>query len=587
MNTLEFKEISYSVKIGKGKNTQYKEILTNMSGTLKGGEIVAIIGSSGAGKTSLLNIISGRVHSGTVTGEINFNGQKRKPKTFRKQAAYVEQDDILFPNLTVKETLDYAAQFRLPESQYSRKDKADRVAEIIKELRLEKTQDTFIGDEKVKGISGGERKRVSIGIELATDPKVLILDEPTSGLDSNSSEMVISLVRDITKEKNIISVCTIHQPSSKIFDLFDKVILMVPGGFVYFGPTKHAVPYFETLGLERPKDENPANFFMDCMTVNTKDENSQAESIKRIDMLKNRWTNYTREHGYLYISPESGSPETSIYYQNHSDLEKKSFSENFLEANEVSWGSNWSTELFNLLRRAWIRQKRDKPVLISYLANAIVATLLTGFIFFKKVDGILAVQNKVGLLFNVCLNMVFPVALPMLSVFFNEKRIMTRERSSGTYRMSTYFLSVVISKSPIVLFPNLIIITGIYFLGHLQRTFVKYIIYVAIYFSSAMCSLGFAFAITSLSSSLEVASILTPLILPTFAIYGAGLQNNNSYKSPCDMTPINMLLDTASFLTGIVPTQASIIDDSTAIHVFSNQHSVMGRDPLVRRSGVG
>ncbi|PVU95293.1 hypothetical protein BB559_002795 [Furculomyces boomerangus] len=336
MNTLEFKDVSYSVKTGK-------------------------------------------VHSGTVTGEINFNGQKRKPRIFKKQAAYVEQDDILFPDLTVKETLEYAAQFRLSESQYTKQEKADRVAEIIKELRLEKSQNTFIGDEKVKGVSGGERKRVSIGIELATDPKILILDEPTSGLDSNSSEVVISLVKDIAREKNIISVCTIHQPNSKIFSLFDKVILMVPGGIVYFGSTKNSLSYFESIGLQCPNHENPADFFMDCMTVNNRDEKSQAESVKRIDTLKNNWATYTKKHGDQYISHSRTTSDTSVYQKKGSEGEKKSQTgDQSEEEYNVTWGSSWSSEMFTLLKRSWVRQLRDRVVLVSYLANAIVTMLLTG-----------------------------------------------------------------------------------------------------------------------------------------------------------------------------------------------------------------
>ncbi|KAJ1802223.1 hypothetical protein LPJ56_007262, partial [Coemansia sp. RSA 2599] len=166
------------------KNVEYKvpekTILKGISGQVNAGETVALIGSSGAGKTTLLNALSGRIVGGQLTGEISFQGARRNPKTFKQLTAYVEQDDLMHPLLTVEETLGYAAKLRLLSSAYSPRQKADRVDTVIRHLRLEAARNTRIGDATTRGVSGGERKRVSIGTELLTDPKLLFLDEPTS-----------------------------------------------------------------------------------------------------------------------------------------------------------------------------------------------------------------------------------------------------------------------------------------------------------------------------------------------------------------------------------------------------------------------
>ncbi|KAJ1859647.1 hypothetical protein LPJ73_001752, partial [Coemansia sp. RSA 2703] len=211
---LQWDDLNYHVK--------EQQIMRNISGEVRAGELIAIIGSSGAGKTTLLNALSGRIVGGELSGNILYRGAKRNPGNFKRLTAYVQQDDLMHPLLTVEETLTYASKLRLPSSQYSVADKNERVAAVIRQLRLEAARNTRIGDAATRGVSGGERKRVSIGTELLTDPRLLFLDEPTSGLDSNSSEMVVELVKKISVEQNTATIMTIHQPNARIFNMFDK-----------------------------------------------------------------------------------------------------------------------------------------------------------------------------------------------------------------------------------------------------------------------------------------------------------------------------------------------------------------------------
>ncbi|OLY81891.1 ABC transporter G family member 7 [Smittium mucronatum] len=523
MSTLEFKNVGFSVKIGKGKDSKYKTILSNINGYIKSGELVAIIGSSGAGKTTLLNVLSGRILGGTVNGEILFNGAKRDKKSFKRDVAYVEQDDLLFGTLTTKETLSYAADFRLPNSDYTKQEKIDRVKDVMKSLRLTKAENTFIGREGLKGLSGGERKRVSIGVEIVTDPKMIMLDEPTSGLDSNSSEVIVKLMKDIAVKKNLICISSIHQPSSKIFYTFDKVILMVPGGVVYFGSTKNVLSYFSTIGFEIPPLDNPADFLIDIMTIDYENEENLQTSLDRVDFLKKSWSEYVSKNGEVYISDYSQS--SSVV----SELVDKKGLDNLNNniSNEM-WKNSWFGEFSTLLRRSWLRQRRDKSVLYSQIFGAIFTALLIGFTFFKKSSGFSDAQNKIGLLFLIIVNMVFPVAMPLLPVLIDERGIMIRERSAGSYRMSSFLMSIIFTHVPISLGSNLISLTGIYFLSKLQLDAGKFFTYIAIFCTTILNSLGIALVFSAVSPNAQVASVFTPLFLTIFVIYGGSLVNSDS-----------------------------------------------------------
>ncbi|KAJ1952895.1 hypothetical protein GGI12_006131, partial [Dipsacomyces acuminosporus] len=234
---LSWSNLNYDVKT---KKQGVRRILHDISGSVYPGELVAIMGSSGAGKTTLLNVLSGRVQGGRLYGDIKFNGAPRNPSTFKRMLAYVEQDDLMFAPLTVEETLLTSARLRLPNRKYTEEDKQERVNTVLRQLRLSHVRDTKIGGYGQRGVSGGERKRVSIGVELVTDPSILVLDEPSSGLDSSSAEMVVSLTKEMSRQRNLCTLMTIHQPSAEMVAKFDKLILLAQGKLVYMGPAKDA-----------------------------------------------------------------------------------------------------------------------------------------------------------------------------------------------------------------------------------------------------------------------------------------------------------------------------------------------------------
>lgn len=199
------------------------------------------MGASGAGKTTLLNALACRIHSKNLSGQIEANGTSYNFENFGDFANYVMQQDILIETLTVRETLEFAANLKLDVSD---EEKKERIQFIVKKFKLERCLDTVVGGNLLKGISGGERKRTSVAFELISNPSVLVLDEPTSGLDSLTSFIIIRYLKRCSTLEGKTVFMTIHQPNTEIYELFDKLMLMVEGKFIYQGPARDAVDYF-------------------------------------------------------------------------------------------------------------------------------------------------------------------------------------------------------------------------------------------------------------------------------------------------------------------------------------------------------
>ncbi|KAJ1550775.1 hypothetical protein HK096_005089, partial [Nowakowskiella sp. JEL0078] len=248
------KKFNFSTFLGgRKKKTVKKQILFDLSGQANPGEIIAIMGPSGSGKTTLLSTLGGRI---AHEGEVAYNGQKIN-KSMKRHTAFVLQEDNFF-DLTVRQQLLFTAQLRLPE-KLTYKEKFNRVEEVLLSLGL-----TECADSRISLISGGEKKRTNIATELLTDPSLILLDEPTSGLDSTSAVRLVKLLKDLASNGKTI-ITSIHQPSSQVFESFDKIILMADGKMVYYGVPKLASDYFSSLGYPCPAQYNPADHIMDIV----------------------------------------------------------------------------------------------------------------------------------------------------------------------------------------------------------------------------------------------------------------------------------------------------------------------------------
>jgi len=241
-----------------------KSILSGVTGTFHHSRLIAVMGPSGSGKSTFLNVLTGKAYYGKMTGSVRINGKPAEIAKLKQNFGFVPQDDTVHEDLTVRENLMFSAMMRLPK-EYSYQRRFHIVLDVIKILGLYGVQDSVVGSVEERGISGGQRKRVNIGIELVGDPDVLFLDEPTSGLDASASLEIIASLTDIARLGMTI-ITVIHQPRYSLFSLFDDVLLLGVGGkTVYIGSAEHAMEYFSKLGFVCPPAENPADFFLDII----------------------------------------------------------------------------------------------------------------------------------------------------------------------------------------------------------------------------------------------------------------------------------------------------------------------------------
>ena len=253
---LQFEDLHYTIK--------GKEILKGISGIASPGQITAIMGASGAGKSTFLDILARKNKRGTTTGSMYLSGEKILDHEYKSVIGYVDQEDTLLPTLTVEETIMTSALLRLP-GDMGRPLKERRVREVMQQLGIYHIRDQLIGSEEGqgRGVSGGEKRRVGIACELVTSPSILFLDEPTSGLDAFNAFNVVECLVTLAKTYNRTIIFTIHQPRSNIVALFDQLILLARGQTVYSGPFAACQSYFEQIGYHCPPGFNIADYLVD------------------------------------------------------------------------------------------------------------------------------------------------------------------------------------------------------------------------------------------------------------------------------------------------------------------------------------
>lgn len=260
--------------------------------------------------SSLLNMMALRFYNGIGTryesgGNMLFRGAVPSESVVRSLVSYVSQDDdALISALTVRETLRFAAELRLPKWM-SREEKIERADAVLLRLNLRDCADSSIGDDYKKGISKGEKRRVTIGVEILTDPQILILDEPTSGLDAFTAISIIDVIQSLAEENKTL-ILSIHQPRSDMFTRFDHILLLARGGQpVYAGKCELMLRHFSDLGYQCPVSTNPADFALDLITIDLQHSVKEAISRDRVRSLVSRWEEKTR-------SEKQSPPERTI-----------------------------------------------------------------------------------------------------------------------------------------------------------------------------------------------------------------------------------------------------------------------------------
>ncbi|KAJ2846259.1 hypothetical protein IWW36_004435, partial [Coemansia brasiliensis] len=529
---LSWEDVTYSVKVKNKKQTSMRTLLHNISGSIYPGEVIGLLGPSGAGKTTLLNILAGRIEGGVLNGKVLFRGQKRVPGVYKRRVAYVEQEDMMFPMLTVEETIMFAAKLRLTDQSYTQLQKIERVANVMQQLRLSHVKSTRIGDALNRGVSGGERKRVSIGVGLVTDPDMIVLDEPTSGLDSNSAEMVVELVRDITRSRGIASVMTVHQPNANMLACFDRVLLLSQGHLVFFGSANQAIDYFESKGFPCPMRQNPADFFIDLMSLNNRSPEDLEASRRRIEYLAQSFSESTKPVAKLSMS-YGGLYEPQF---NPNSVVTAAGGGGLRMADNINWAiseddlpppdrASWILEVTTLAQRDVITTLRHFTFLSAVGLNSVSVLLLLGLLFYQLGNEVESIQNRIGLFFALTLNSTYGVMSHYLYVYFKAKDIMLSERGSGSYRMTTFYLSKILVYLPIAVVSSWIYFIGIYFMAGLQSEATKVLTSLALFSVLILVTLGVTLMVGSFVGTYDLASVIAALTVTTWVIFGGHLAN--------------------------------------------------------------
>ncbi|KAL3821419.1 hypothetical protein ACJIZ3_007324 [Penstemon smallii] len=430
------KNLSYQLTPGYtkfsylGSNGATKCILNDVTCDAMPGELTAIAGPSGAGKTTLLEILAGMIiPCRPSTGHVLVNDVPMNIAHFQRVSGYVTQDEALFPFLTVDETLTYSARLRL---HVGREKATSKVRDLLKELGLEHIANERIGSESTRGISGGEKRRVSIGVELVHDPAVILLDEPTSGLDSASALHVMLLLNTMAKNQGKTIVLTIHQPGFRILDLFDKVILLSKGMVLHNGSMNLLEERLKSAGHCIPRHVNVLEFAIDVTESLHKDENE----IEEMDQQSDR--------DYIFNHEEQ---QKHILYVNSSFEEVLILSQRF------------SKIIF-----------RTKQLFAARTIQVLLAGILLGTVFTNAFNNPkrTKVQNQVGF-FAFSLTFLISSTTEALPIFLQERRIVMRETTRGVYRISSYIIANTLVFIPFLLLVALLYSIPVYWLVGLRH----------------------------------------------------------------------------------------------------------------------
>ncbi|KAK2585888.1 hypothetical protein KPH14_010476 [Odynerus spinipes] len=405
---IEFENLRYSVPNGKGKR---KEIIENATGCFEPRKLTAVVGPSGAGKSTLLRIISG-LNMSNVKGSIRINGCNEIDKdTFRKRICYIPQEFSLLPLLTTKETLRYAARLKLGQG-HSAITSCFIVEEVAESLGLLNCLHTAVGK-----LSGGEKKRLSIGVEIVTKPTVLLLDEPTSGLDSASSNQVINLLHSMSRSGCTVA-CAVHQPSSQMISQFDTMIILDQGNTLYCGPREEVLNTFQEAGYVCPHFYNIAEFVLEVVT------NQRGGDLK----------NLAKINSVKYVKWKSQNE----YYRN---------------------GINDTSMEFK-------RVEMDETMTKLRFAAHIAVALLLGTIFYDFGNDANKVTSNISCIFFFLLFLFFANSMPVVQIFPIEASVFFREYQNHWYRLLPYYVSKILSDLPMqLLCPSCFFIIAYYMTG--------------------------------------------------------------------------------------------------------------------------
>ncbi|RZB40228.1 ATP-binding cassette sub-family G member 4-like, partial [Asbolus verrucosus] len=468
----------------------WNQILHSVSGKFISGELTAILGPSGAGKSTLLNVLAGYVSS-NVQGCIKVNGFSRNTTVLKKMSSYIMQDNIIQPHLTVKEAMFYAVDFKLgTQIKYEDKSAVNRktvyllfqVEEVIDLLGLEKCVDNYS-----EHLSGGERRRLCIALELVNNPPIIFLDEPTTGLDDSAVKQCIDLLKKISNLNRTV-VLTIHQPQASLFQIFDQVYIMADGCCVYNGSPSQLVSFFSHVGYSCPSNYTPAEYIIELIHSNRSIINNFKSAIEN---GKINWKH-------------------SVEKDTHSKIFND---ETIIQKSDTDFPTSFLVQFFLILSRRVLQMKRNRTSFYIQIFHHLLSAFLI-----------------IGIFTGIGNNDIKKITIVSFLVPL-EVNLLKREHFNRWYGLKAYFSAVIFTTLPALIFLSITYSGIVYFLTDQPKDADRFIGFSLICVSIALTSQGLGYFIGSLfnvTSGSVVASLsMAPLLV--FSYYGIGSKSNSDF----------------------------------------------------------
>eukprot|EP00762_Andalucia_godoyi_P008160 ANDGO_07412.mRNA.1 ABC transporter G family member 22 len=552
---------------------QVKEtrILQNVSGALCKGEVACILGSSGAGKSTLLDSLSGRLRTGQVTGQVKYLVPSSR-------VGYIQQQDVLLATASTRETLEYAAKL----SNFKEPEISERVSSVLRDLGLSSCAEVKAGGPMIRGLSGGQRRRLSIGIALIKGADVLLLDEITSGLDSFSALKVIQLLRTLADTKGCTCICTVHQPSFELLKLFDKIILMAKGQMAYYGTVDGAIPHFESIGRPVPPLTNPADYMLSITSpmsvyslhehehehehwhvhengdgsLTAKETKMDEEALQRQSVADAKYVAIMQEFWNAAPRESQGVIDAALenptgFMVEHGNGLKQSGNSIFsmslkkcmgaqpmaspasptsaapsgvpatLQEQPRSSTAPLPVQFAVLFKRTLRNYTRDPILLSTQVVAYLFMSVFVGLLYLQIGDNQASIYKRVASFFMSLCTFAFVPSLSIIASFPAERAVFWKEREDSMYSSLSYYAAYVGATLPFEAFYVFLYSVISYFMiGYDSHDAGKFFLYFGILLLFEQVNSALSLTLAAISKTVDVGNVLASIVITIFLSVG-------------------------------------------------------------------
>ncbi|XVE79409.1 hypothetical protein DITRI_Ditri14bG0056300 [Diplodiscus trichospermus] len=570
---MTFHNVNYYVDMPKEMSAQgiperRLQLLSNVSGVFSPGVLTALVGSSGAGKTTLMDVLSGRKTGGYIEGDIKISGYPKEQKTFARISGYVEQNDIHSPQVTVEESLWFSSSLRLPK-EISKTQRHDFVEEVMRLVELDTLRNALVGLPGSSGLSTEQRKRLTIAVELVANPSIIFMDEPTSGLDARAAAIVMRTVRN-TVDTGRTVVCTIHQPSIEIFEAFDELLLMKRGGQVIYGGklgvhSQILIDYFQGIsGIPSITDGyNPATWMLEV----TSPAVEQRIGRDFADIYRNSAQYREVEDSIIRLSvPPSGSQPLKF---------------------SSTYSQNQLTQFLICLRKQNLVYWRSPHYNLVRLIFTTVCALIFGSVFWdigSQRDTTKGLMMVMGALYASCLFLGVNNASSVQPIVSIERTVFYRERAAGMYAPTSYAVAQGLVEVPYILAQTILFGVITYFMINFERTARKFFLYLVFMFLTFTYYTFYGLMAVGLTPSQHMAAVVSSAFYSLWNLLSGFLIPQP--KIPGWWIWFYYICPVAWTLKGIISSQLGDVETMIVEPAFQGTvkqyiHTIFGIDPAM------